>query len=149
MALGLAALGGLAAGGLALGGLALGHSAIGGVALGWQTGGGAAIGIHSAVGGLAIANDLADGGFALSRRHATGGQAHAPEANTPAALTATSSAFCADFMGTMSASRDPAAFSRHIRTATWSIVIPTVGLSLLLPLAMFRRRRRNALMESS
>lgn len=141
IALGLAALGGLAAGGLALGGLALGHSAIGGGAAGWQAAGGAAIGVHSAVGGLAIANDLADGGLALSRRQATGGQARAPEANTPAAQAATGAAFLADFMGTASARRDPVAFQRRVRTATWSVVIPCVGLALLLPLLMVRRRR--------
>jgi hypothetical protein len=140
IAYGLVALGGLALGGLVLGGAAIGHSSVGGFAAGWQSAGGAAFGIHSAVGGLAVAGELADGGSATSWRHATGGSARAPDANTPAAQAATAEAFLADFMGTASARCAPVAFQRRIRTATWSVVIPGVGLALLLPLLMVRRR---------
>lgn len=63
---GVLALGGVAVGSVALGGLAVGALATGGLAVGWLAAGGAAIGVAGALGGLAVARDVAFGGAALA-----------------------------------------------------------------------------------
>jgi RNA polymerase sigma factor (sigma-70 family) len=62
--IGLLPFGGLALGVLALGGFALGIWCFGGLVIGWQTLGGFAIGWHAADGGIALARDFASGGIA-------------------------------------------------------------------------------------
>ena len=62
--IGLLPFGGLALGVLALGGFALGIWVFGGLVVGWQALGGCAIGWHAADGGIALARDFASGGIA-------------------------------------------------------------------------------------
>src|SRR5262249_23275050 len=66
VAIGLMPWGGLALGLFAVGGFALGGWGFGGFALGWQAFGGCALALSGAVGGLAIAHDLALWGVAHS-----------------------------------------------------------------------------------
>jgi RNA polymerase sigma factor (sigma-70 family) len=62
--IGLLPFGGLALGVLALGGFALGIWVFGGLVVGWQALGGCAIGWHAAIGNIALARDFASGGIA-------------------------------------------------------------------------------------
>jgi RNA polymerase sigma factor (sigma-70 family) len=62
--IGLLPFGGLALGVFALGGFALGIWSYGGLVIGWQTLGGFALGWHAADGGIALARDFASGGIA-------------------------------------------------------------------------------------
>lgn len=64
-AIGPVAIGGFAVGGIALGGGAVGMFALGGLALGGWALGGAAVGWFAAVGGVAVARELAFGGGAM------------------------------------------------------------------------------------
>jgi hypothetical protein len=66
LAVGGVALGGLGVGAIALGGLAVGGLATGGLAVGVLAVGGGAIGLVGALGGLAVARDVAVGGVAIA-----------------------------------------------------------------------------------
>ena len=70
LTIGLFTFGGAAIGLATFGGFALGAWAYGGCAFGWQAFGGCAVGWNAAAGGLAVARDFA-----------TGGVAHAAQAN--------------------------------------------------------------------
>lgn len=82
--LGVVAFGGISAGALSLGGLAIGGLALGGGAFGWIAVGGLAVGAYAA-GGAALGWKLAVGGLAVAREVALGGGSIAPRAVDPAA----------------------------------------------------------------
>ncbi|WP_337174864.1 sigma-70 family RNA polymerase sigma factor [Paludisphaera sp.] len=82
--LGLVAFGGIAIGGVGLGGLAIGGVAVGGGAFGWVAVGGLAVGAYAA-GGAAFGWKLAIGGLAVAREIALGGGSISPRPIPPAA----------------------------------------------------------------
>lgn len=67
LSIGVVSVGGFALGGLVLGGAAVGALAVGGLAIGIMAVGGAAFGLVGALGGLAVARDVAIGGGAFAQ----------------------------------------------------------------------------------